>query len=185
MNKLNVFLLLMATVPGQLFAQSVFLTRNGKINFFSKTAVENIDAVNNEVFSVIDIQKGEMAFAVLIKSFRFEKALMEEHFNENYMESDKFPKATFTGKLTNLAEISFQKDGTYPVEVKGELTIHGVTKSVSATGKLTVAGGKLQSVASFSVHLKDYQIEVPSVVAQKIAENIDVSVDCTYLPKER
>src|SRR6187551_947535 len=95
------------------FSQSIYMTRSGQISFFSKTSMENIDATNNEVTSMIDTGKGDIVFAVLVKSFHFEKALMEEHFNENYMESNKFPKATFQGKITNLSSINFSKDGSY------------------------------------------------------------------------
>jgi len=157
-----------------MYAQALYFTRNGKVSFFSKTSMENIDAVNNEVFSAIDTQKGEMAFAVLVKGFKFEKALMEEHFNENYMESDKFPKATFNGKIVNASTVSFKKHGTYPVQVEGELTIHGVI----------VAAAGVSSSSNFSVKLKDYNIAVPNLVAGKIAESIDITVDCAYTLKE-
>lgn len=167
------------------YSQDLYLTRNGKISFFSKTPLENIDAVNNEVFGVIDIKKGDMAFAVLIKGFKFQKALMEEHFNENYMESDKLPKSTFNGKITNLSSVDFRKDGTYQVTVEGDLTIHGVTRKINTPGKILVKEGRIASSSSFSVKVADYQITVPSLVAGKIAETIDVMVDCLYVPKEK
>src|SRR5690606_30611649 len=100
---------------------------------------ENIDAVNNEATSIMNIKTGEVAFAVLVKSFRFQKALMEEHFNENYMESDKFPKATFSGKVLNMETIDLTKNGSYPIEISGDLTIHGVTQNIKTNGVLTVA----------------------------------------------
>lgn len=165
-------------------AQSMYFTRNGKVSFFSKTSMENIDAVNNEVFSIIDAQKGEIAFAILVKSFKFEKALMEEHFNENYMESGKFPKATFNGKITNFSSVSLSKDGIYPVQVEGDLTIHGVTKKITSEGKISVANGVVSSLADFAIKLSDYQIAVPSLVSEKIAESIDIKVACSYTPKE-
>jgi len=164
-------------------AQDVFMTRNGKISFYSSTPLESIDAVNNEVLSVIDLKKGELAFAVLIKGFHFERALMEEHFNENYMESTKLPKATFNGKLTNLNGFDPKKDGTYPMQVEGDLTIHGVTKKFTAPGELIVKDGKLSSKSSFTLIPQDFNIAIPAVVRDKIAPQIDVKVECTYQPK--
>ncbi len=105
----------------------IYITRNGRVTFFSKSPLENIDARNNEITSILDTKKGEFVFIVLIKGFKFKKTLMEEHFNENYMESNLFPKAIFKGSLGNLENINFSKEGIYPVTVKGNLTLHGVT----------------------------------------------------------
>lgn len=175
-------LLVHASIPS--FSQDVWMTRNGKISFFSRTPMENIDAVNNEVLGVMDLKKGEIAFAVLIKGFHFERALMEEHFNENYMESTKFPKATFNGAIKNLGTIDFKRDGSYPIQVEGDLTIHGVTKKMAMAGELIVKDGKLSSKSSFKIIPKDFNIAIPTVVAEKIAEAMDVSVECTYQPKQ-
>lgn len=158
------------------------LTRNGKITFFSKAPVENIEAVNNEVTSLFDTQKGEFAFTVLIKSFKFQKALMEEHFNENYMESNTFPKANFKGTIKDISKVNFSKDGTYNVTVKGDLTVHGVTKNIEAPGTITVAGGKISAASKFTIKVKDYNIKIPSTLVNNIAETVDVSVDCKYEP---
>lgn len=94
---------------GILLAQTRYMTKTGYIGFYSHTPVEDIKADNNQVASILDSQTGEMVFNVLIKSFVFEKALMQEHFNENYMESDKYPKASFKGKVSNLEKIDFSK----------------------------------------------------------------------------
>lgn len=176
---------LLLTGPVPVIAQDVHMTRNGKISFFSRTPMENIDGTNNEVLSVIDLKKNEIAFAVLVKGFHFEKALMEEHFNENYMESTKFPKASFNGVLRPVNPIDIGKDGTYAVDVEGDLTIHGVTRKTSAKGEVVVKGGKLWSKSTFKLAVKDFGIAIPGVVAEKIAETIDVTVDCAYLPKEK
>jgi len=181
--KLSIFLFTIIFLTEFSYAQSLYFTRNGKVNFFSKTSMENIDAVNNEVFSVIDMQKGEIAFAILIKSFRFEKALMEEHFNENYMESTKFPKATFNGKIVDFSKVQLNKDGVYPVEVSGDLTIHGVTKKISTEGRIKVVSGSISSQSNFILRVKDYNISIPSLVADKIAETIEVTVECNYTLK--
>jgi polyisoprenoid-binding protein YceI len=173
------FMMLATTVSGQI--QS---TRTGQASFFSKTSIENIEAVNNEVNSMLNTQTGEIVFAVLIKSFRFEKALMEEHFNENYMESDKLPKALFNGKIVNLGSVNFHKDGNYPVTVEGDLTIHGVKQHVNTTGILSITGGKVNAMSEFTISLSDYKIERPALVAGKIAENINIKINCQYAPKQ-
>jgi hypothetical protein len=164
-------------------AQPIYMTRNGQISFFSKTSMENIDAVNNEVTSMLNLGTGEIVYAVLVKSFRFEKALMEEHFNENYMESDKFPKSMFSGKIQNIEKLDVKKDGTYPITVEGDLTVHGIKQKIVVPGKLTIAGGKVTAVSTFTIKLADYKIEIPSLVADKIAETIEIKVDCQYEPK--
>lgn len=177
------FIILMACSTCAVHAQT-FITRNGQISFYAKTPLENIEAVNNEVSSIINTQTGELVFAVLIKGFHFQRALMEEHFNENYMESSKYPKSTFKGKITNLSAVNFTKDGTYNVTVEGDLTIHNVTRKVSAPGLIVVKGGKIEATSKFKVKEKDYDIQVPTIVADKIAEAFDVSVNCKYAPKQ-
>ena len=167
----------------QLSAQDVFMTRHGQISFFSKTPLENIDAVNNEVSSALNLQSGEIGFAVLIRSFHFERALMEEHFNENYMESDNIPKASFKGKINNIGSVTMTKDGSYNVIADGDLTIHGVTKKVSIPGTITVKGGQPELTSKFKIVPKDYNIKIPSLVADKIADAMSVSVDCKYEKK--
>lgn len=182
MKKILVLIFLNA-VNAAVFAQSIYMTRNGQISFFSKTPMENIEGTNNEVTSMLDTSKGDLVFAVLIKSFHFEKALMEEHFNENYMESTKFPKATFQGKITNTSSIRFDKDGTYEAKVEGDLTIHGIKQHQTAIGTITVAKGKISAVSNFTIKLADYKIEIPSLVADKISPTIDIRVNCQYEPK--
>ncbi len=159
------------------------MTRSGQISFFSETSMESIDAVNNEATSMINTESGEIVFAVLIKGFHFERALMEEHFNENYMESDKIPKATFQGKITNLSSIDFSKDGSYPATVSGELTIHGVKNKAETQGVVIIEKGKISASSSFIIALADYKIEIPSLVVDKIAKTLEIKVKCNYQPK--
>ena len=159
-----------------------YITRSGRVTFFSKAPVENIEANNNEVTSILDTKKGEFAFSALIKSFKFSKALMEEHFNENYMESNTFPKANFKGTITDLGKVNFAADGTYPVNVKGDLTIHGVTKNIEVPGTITVSQGKISASSKFNVKVKDYNIKIPTAVVNNIAETISITVDCKYEP---
>ncbi len=157
-----------------------YITKNGYIGFFSHTPVEDIKADNNQVASVLDISTGEIVFQVLIKSFRFEKALMEEHFNENYMESEKYPRATFTGKITNLSAVRLSSAGVYEVEVEGDLTIHGATKKVKAKGTIEVAKETIAASSKFSIDPEDYNINIPNVVRNKIAKTIEITVNMKY-----
>lgn len=160
-------------------AQKVY-TKNGSISFFSKSPLENISADNNQVMSVLNQQTGEMQFSVLIKSFHFKKALMEEHFNENYMESDKYPKATFKGNIVDLSKINMGKDGIYSVQVSGELTMHGVTNKITAPGTITIKSGIAQASGRFTAKLADYKITIPKLVKDNISETIDITVTCSY-----
>ena len=160
-------------------AQKIY-TKNGRISFFSKTPIEDIRADNNQVMSVLNTQTGELQFSVLVKNFHFKKALMEEHFNESYLETEKFPKAAFKGTISDITKVNFKNDGSYPVSVTGDLTIHGVTKTITAPGNITVKGGKTAGNATFSVSPADYNISIPKVVRNNIAETIEVTVACNY-----
>jgi hypothetical protein len=161
-----------------------FMTRNGYIGFYSHTALEDIKGDNNQVASVLDISTGEIVFQVLIKSFHFEKALMEEHFNENYMESEKFPKSTFKGKITNLTAVDFSKVGKYDVVVEGDLNIHDITNKVIVKGNLEVVTGGINANSKFNIVPEDYKITIPGVVRDNIAKNLEVTVTMKYTPVE-
>jgi hypothetical protein len=167
------------------FAQNLVITKAGKIYFFSRSkVVEKVEAENNEVNSILNTQTGDFVFAALLKSFHFQSALMEEHFNENYVESNKFPKSSFKGKISNIATVNVAKDGAYPVVVDGDLTLHGVTKKISSKGIITIKAGKVSAYSKFSIKLKDFNISIPKLVADKISEDIDITVDCKYEPKK-
>jgi polyisoprenoid-binding protein YceI len=180
------FLLLTALtlfVSVQLQAQK-YMTRTGHVWFYSETPMETIEAHNNQVTSMLDTETGDMVFAVLMKSFQFEKALMQEHFNEKYVESDKYPKSSFKGSISNLDGINFTKDGTYSTTVQGNLSIHGVTQSVTTEGSLKVAGGKIEASALFQVMPEDYKIVIPKMVRDNIAKIMDIHVEIVYEPFE-
>ena len=164
-------------------SQDIQMTRTGKINFHAGTALEDIDAANNEVTSILNKKTGEIVFNVLVKSFHLRRALMEEHFNENYMESDKYPKSTFNGKISNLSAVSFDKDGTYKVTVDGDITIHNVTKKISVPATLTVAGGKISATCEFKLKPEEFNIQIPGIVSNKIAKEVNVVIDCKYEPR--
>lgn len=159
-----------------------FMTKNGFISFFSHTPMEDIKGDNNQVAGVIDISTGEMVFQALIKSFHFDRALMEEHFNENYMESDKIPKSLFKGKITNLASVDFTKNGTYNVTVEGDLTIHDVTNKISTKGTLEVVSGGINANSKFNIVPEDYKIVIPGVVRDKFDKSFEVTVAMKYTP---
>lgn len=179
MKKIVLSIILITITGNILLAQKIY-TKNGHISFFSKTSLEDIKADNNQVMSVLNTQTGELQFSVIIKSFHFEKALMEEHFNENYMESDKYPKSTFKGTIADISKVIFTTDGTYNVTVSGDLTIHGVTNKVSTKGTITVKGGKATGTSTFTVALADYKITVPKVVEANISKTIEIKVNCLY-----
>ena len=166
-------------------AQTMLFTKSGTIQFFSKTPLENIEAVNKEASSFLNLQNGELVFSLLVKNFRFEKALMEEHFNENYMESDKFPKANFKGKISNLSATNFSKEGVYPCLINGNIVIHGVSKAIDLPANITVKQGKVIATAKFQVKPADFNISIPALLKGKIAEQIEVNVNAHYEPYKK
>ena len=161
-----------------------YYTKSGTIAFdaTSPSSPERVEGMNRSATCVVDTKSGAMQFAVLMKGFAFERALMEEHFNENYVESHKFPKAEFKGKIKDPENIDYAKDGTYSVKVKGDLTMHGETKEVETTGKLVIQGGKINTTADFSVKLSDYKISIPGLVADKVSKSAKISVFCSLEP---
>jgi hypothetical protein len=176
MKKLLVILSLFVGCCSAAFSQK-YLTRTGQITFYSSTPLENIEARNNEVAAVIS-QAGDVLFQAPIKSFKFDKELMQEHFNEEYLESDKYPKADFKGKIDNVSAVNFSKDGSYKVNTIGKLTIHGVTKDVKIPGVITVKGSDITVNSKFNVATADYNIKIPALMAGKIAKTIEVTVNC-------
>ena len=175
--------LLFTAIAALVFSAGVsaqkYFTKDGTVHFFSSTKVENIEATNNKATCVLDAATGDIQWSVLIKGFTFEKALMEEHFNENYMESTTYPKSEFKGKVENISTVNFKKDGTYKVKVSGDLTLHGVTKKITTDGNIIVAGGKITSDSKFFINPNDYKINIPAAVKEKISENIEITVNAT------
>ena len=179
--KMKIYLLLavlLASVCG--FSQKRYFTKTGHISFTAGTALEDIDGDNKAASSVFDAATGQIEYAVLIKGFEFKRALMQEHFNENYLESDKYPKSVFKGKIVNLDKINFQKDGTYQATIKGTLEIHGTKKEIETSGTMKVNGETVQAIAAFTVLLSDYNISIPGLVKDKISKTATVKVNCSY-----
>jgi hypothetical protein len=166
------FLFAVSTVT----AQTKLFTKTGTISFKSKTAMENIEAVNNKVLSVWDITNGNIEFSLLVKGFEFDRALMQEHFNENYLESDKYPKAIFKGVVENSKNILLTTNNNYSVKVTGALTMHGVTKQITLPVSIKVKNGEVNATAAFSIVPQDYDIKIPGLVADKINKKIDILI---------
>lgn len=181
--KLSILLIAALSIVSATNAQK-FFTKTGKINFDATApkSPENIDAVNKNSICVIDTKTGDIQFSVLMKGFEFERALMMEHFNENYVESDKFNKTTFKGTITNNDAINYTKDGVYTAKVKGKLEMHGQSKEIDSEGKIAVKAGKVQVTASFIAQFDDFKIVIPQLVADKVAKFAKISVDCTLDP---
>ena len=169
-------------LPVMITAQTKFIDRNGKASFFSSAPMEDIEAHNSHVVSILDTESGEIGVTMLMRSFNFKKALMEEHFNENYVESSVYPKASFKGKVTNLPELNFAKNGKYVLDVTGEITLHGVTRSLSVRAEAIVENGAIQAKAVFPLTVKDFKIEIPKLVRDNIAETVEVTVSLNYQP---
>jgi polyisoprenoid-binding protein YceI len=163
-------------------AQTKYIDRAGKVSFFSSAPMEDIEAHNQQAVSVLDVGTGDVVASMLMRSFNFRKALMEEHFNENYVESHKYPKATFKGKVLNVSDLNVSKNGKYALEISGDITLHGVTKRLALRAEAVVNNGTIQAKAVFPLTVKDFKIEIPRLVVDNIAEVVEVSVSFNYQP---
>jgi len=158
------------------------MSKEGYVHFFSEAPLENIEAVNNKAAGVIDAETGNFAFRIQIQDFIFEKSLMQEHFNENYMESERFPIATFKGRISDFQTLDLTSQQT--LSVSGELYLHGITKKISVIATLFEENQHLKLNASFVIKLEDYEIDIPTVVMYKIAEEIEVDIRMQLNKKE-
>ncbi len=170
-------LLLLAVIP--LKAQ-IYLTKNGFIELYGETPFENIKADNNQVESILNGKTGEIEFHALMRSFHFKKQVMEDAFNKNIVESDKYPQSEFKGRILNIGNINPDKDGNYQVTVTGNLTIHNVTKQVNHPGMLIVSGGLLSAGSDFKVKPEDFNIKVPTLFGKKLVKEINVKIRMKY-----
>ena len=163
------------------FAQKRYFTKTGNVSFRAGTAVEDIDGINKSTTCIFDAGTGDIQFAILVKGFEFKSALMMEHFNENYMESTKFPKAKFKGTIEG-----FKKEMlTSPVaniKITGVLNLHGVDKTITVPGTIGTEGGKLVASSKFKVTPEEFGITIPSLVRDKIGKEMEITVKATYLP---
>ena len=156
-----------------------FTAEKGQISFFSDAAIEDIEAVNTVVGSLFNATTGDLVYIMKIRDFIFHKPLMREHFNEKYLESEKFPKSTFQGKLTGFKP---NVAGEQKVRATGKLTIQGVTRDIDVPGVAEMSNGKVLLKSKFVVKLEDYNIKIPTLVWQNIAEQVEVRVDFIYKP---
>jgi polyisoprenoid-binding protein YceI len=163
-------------------AQERFLTKNGMVSFFSKTPIENIEAENNQVLSIVDVSNGQMAIAILMKSFMFEKALMQEHFNENYVESDKYPKAIFKGDILDFDKMVGLET---TASIKGNLTMHGVTNETTIEAVIKRTVDLVEMTGDFFINLSDFDVKIPSVVKNNISQKIKVSFRFQHKPYKK
>ncbi len=160
--------------------QDLYTCKNARITLFSSALIEDIKAVTSNGVSVYNAATGELDFSVPIRTFQFEKSFMQQHFNSDYMESDKYPKAIFKGKIQEQVDIT--KEGTYPVNVVGELTVHGITQKRTIQGSLIVKNGTISMASEFMVKCADHHIDIPQILFYHIAESIKVTVSATYNP---
>lgn len=173
-------LLLFYCVLSVSYAQDIYYTKMGNARFFSSAPLENIEATSEKVISFLNMKTGEVQFKIPMKSFAFDKALMQEHFNENYVESDKFPYATFKGKVQNISAFDRTQKTMQTFDIEGNLTIHGVTKKIKSSCTLQPEKKQIRGKSKFMIKVADYDIDIPKIVFQNIAEQVEVTIDVLY-----
>ena len=176
MKHLIVFVILSTSNMLQTLAQDIYKGENGKVKFFSDALLEDIEAKSSNVTAALNTSTGEVAARIPIKSFVFDKSLMQEHFNENYLESDRYPDATFAGKALKIPVL---KPGeVHSITLTGKLTIHGITQPRDIAAVLRVNDdGSITATANFKVKVEDHKVKVPNLLFQNIAEVVEVTLD--------
>lgn len=177
MMKKYLFLVAIALVPVLSSAQ-FYKTSAGKISFVSKTSIEEFSATNSQVQAGIELAQNKIQFRVPVNGFVFKSALMQKHFQENYMETSRFQYSDFKGQIKNIAAVNINQNGEYPVEAVGKLTMHGVTKDITVPGKIVVKDGAVSLKANFRIKCSDYQIKIPAASAASVSDDIAITVDC-------
>jgi hypothetical protein len=175
-----IFIILLSCLNINHTGPDLYTCRNARVTIFSAALIEDIKAVTSTAFSIYNAGTGELDFSVAISSLTFEKSFMQLHFNSDYMESDKYPKAIFKGKIQEHIDVT--KDGSYPVSAAGELTIHNITQTRTIQGNLTVKNGVITMTSEFMVKCGDHHIDIPQILFYHIAERIKVTVSATYTP---
>lgn len=158
----------------------VFISNKTTVSFFSETPLENIEATNSKSSSLLNIKDMQVVFQIPVKAFEFEKDMMKVHFNENYLETEKYPKASFNGNINE--DVDLSKDGTFKVTVTGKLLIHGVERERTMVGTIIRKGKDVSLEGQFQVILSEHNVKIPKVVIANIAEVIEVKVSATYKP---
>ena len=175
MKLLSLFFLFLTCTA---FGQSQLIDKNGEAQFFSATALEDIKATTNSAMGIIDTTKNQVAVSIQMKSFQFRKKLMQEHFNENYIESEKYPKATFAGTL--VSKPNYSQIGKQEIRVKGTLTMHGKSNPMETVVVFNITGSEIKASTVFDVELEDYDIKIPTILFNKIAESVEVTSKFTF-----
>lgn len=176
----HIIILVLSLLVSNAYSQETLITKSSSTSFFSHAPLEDIEAVNNQTTAAINLSKKEIVVKMLIKHFTFENALMQEHFNENYMESEKFPSSVFKGSFSSSQDVDLNVDGTYEVDVTGTITIRGIEKKVSCKATMIVEDRTLKATTKFVVKPKEFNIEIPSVVVKNIAEEIEVTSELVF-----
>ena len=177
----KIFILVLIVSSINTFGQVKFISKNAFISFYSRTPMEDILGESNEAVSILNAETGEIGFQAIMTTFHFKRALMEEHFNENYMESNKFPKSKFNGKIEGFNK-DMLKGPVTNIKITGQLNVHGVEKTITVPGTLGLEDGKLVGTSKFKVTPEDYGIAIPSLVRDKIGKEMDVTVKANYIP---
>lgn len=178
-----VFIILSTLIFKCTLAQVKYYTKEAQVSFYSKALFEDIEAHNKSASCVLDMETGKISCSVPIKEFQFKNALMQEHFNENYLESDKYPKSVFTGTIENISSVDLSKDGVYKCKVSGLLVLHGVSKQMAAEVVFTVKNAAPSATAEFIVKPADHNIKIPAIVRNKVAKEVSVIIKTPLLKK--
>ena len=176
MKRITLLVLLMLAMNLNTMAQEKLYCKNGMVHFFSIAPLENIEAQNNKLLCIWLPATGQIEFSVLMKGFVFKKALMQAHFNEDYVESDKYPKAGFKGTISGISHLDFKIDKEYPVLATGVFTLHGVSRNMSLPARIVVKNGVASASADFNLLLEDYKIKIPALVKDNINKQVHISV---------
>ncbi len=182
--RLPIILLTIAVAISKIaVAQNALIDKEGIAHFFSEAPLENIEATNKKALGAIDLDKGTVAVSMQMKDFHFDKSLMEEHFNENYIESEKYPKASFKGKILDFSSLDFTQPGEFIAKAEGELQIHGVSRPLTSDVEFRVTDDNIEVSTFFQVALEDHKIKIPKIVIKNIAEVVDVDTKFNFIKK--
>ncbi len=179
----KIILLAFVIATANIASAQIYIAKSCEISFFSSSPLENIEAINKNTKPIINTATGDVQMKIAITGFVFEKPLMQEHFNENYLESDKFPSAIFKGKINE--KIDWTKDGEHKVTITGTFEIHGVKKERTIDGVVKIKGQEITISSKFNIHIADYNIKVPSLYVKNIAEDVEVKINSVLEPYKK
>ncbi|PCH96726.1 MAG: hypothetical protein COB85_03315 [Bacteroidetes bacterium] len=178
--KKKFYILIIFAFTSNVAISQMYKANSGMVRFFSEATIENIEATSKRVSSILNTKTKQIVFQIPITGFDFDKDLMKEHFNENYLESEKYPKGTFSGKI--IEDIDYTEDGKYTATAKGTLKIHGIEKERTIKGTITIKDGVISLLGKFYVVLQDHKVKIPKILFSNIAEKVEVTIKVTYKP---